>query len=187
MLSNKALRYPLVISTSAAALAVLAPIAATAQPAPGSADGVISSGSAILDSGSAILDGGSIIDGAVDILNSGSSIINSLPGTGSLAPQQFCNQNTISGGAGVTQTRHDLGRGGPATFDLRWETRNIPDIIDVYYQGGLVFSTGYVGDNLNEGTGSALVSLPPGNDTNVLVKVTGPNGTVWDYTVGCPI
>ena len=43
-----------------------------------------------------------------------------------------------------------------------------------------------MGDDINEGTGSANITLPPGTDTTVLVKVTGPGGTEWDYTVGCP-
>lgn len=186
MLSNNALWKSITVAATLAAVSLAAPGVASAQPSAGSVDGVISSGSAVLDSGSGILDGGSIVDSAIDILNSGSSMINSLPGTGSIAPRQFCNQDTLAGGPGVTQTLHDLGRSGPASFELRWETLDIPDNIDVFYQGALVFSTGYVGDNTNEGTGSAVIALPPGTDTNVLVKVIGPGGTEWNYTVGCP-
>lgn len=70
------------------------------------------------------------------------------------------NQATLAGGPGVTQIQHDLGRRGPASFNLSWETYNIPDNNDVYYQGGLVFSTGYVENQTNEGTGSAVINLP---------------------------
>lgn len=186
MLSTRRIRYT-IPAVVAVAGAVLTPGLASAQPSAGSVDGVISGGSAILDSGSSILDGGSIVDGATSILNSGSSILNSLPGTGSLAPRQQCNQDTIAGGPGVTQTQHDLGRGGPTSFVLRYETYAIPDLIEVFYQGGLAYSTGYIGDDINEGTGSVVVNLPAGADTAVLVKVTGPGGTDWDYTVSCPI
>ena len=187
MLSNNLVRNTIAASAALAAIALIAPGAASAQPSAGSAEGVIDSGSAILDNGSSILNGGSIIDGARGILDSGSSIYNTLPGSGSTAPRQFCNQDTIAGGPGVTQTNHDLGRTGPNSFVLRYETYDIPDVIDVFYQGGLIFSTGYVGDDMNEGTGSAVINVPPGSETSVLVKVTGPGGTDWNYTVGCPI
>ncbi|KZF10496.1 MAG: hypothetical protein WBD41_24475 [Rhodococcus sp. (in: high G+C Gram-positive bacteria)] len=186
MLSTNLIRNSLAVSAAIATIALLAPGAAVAQPSTGSADDVISGGSGILDGGSSVLDG-DIADGAAGIVDSGSSILNSLPGTGSFAPRQLCNQDTVAGGPGVTQTNHDLGRPGPNSFVLRYETINIPDIIDVFYQGALIYSTGYVGDNINEGTGSVVVNVPPGTDTSVLVKVTGPGGTDWDYTVGCPI
>lgn len=108
-------------------------------------------------------------------------------GTGSSAPQtQQCNQSTKSGGAGVTSTNHQIGRTGPTSFVLSYETYAIPDKIEVFYQGALIHNTGYVGDNLNQGTGSALVNVPPGTATSVVVRVTGPNNTDWDYTVNCP-
>lgn len=185
MLSSKHIGGPIAAVSATVALALAIPGGAHAQPSPGSAEGAINSGSAVLDSGSAILDG-DIGAGAKGLLDTGSSIVNSLPGTGSIAPRQRCNEATLAGGPGVTQTLHDLGRSGPATFQIRWETYSIPDVIEVFYQGAFVFGTGPVGDDINEGTGSAVISLPPGTDTNVLVKVTGPGGTEWDYTVGCP-
>ncbi|WP_338759376.1 hypothetical protein V7968_29905 [Nocardia vulneris] len=110
-------------------------------------------------------------------------------GSGSGTPQpptQRCNQSTKSGGAGVTDTMHELGRGGPLSFVLAYETYDVPDKINVFYQGALVRTTGYVGDHLNQGTGSLTVGLPAGTATAVMVRVTGPNGTKWDYTVRCP-
>ncbi|MEV6336032.1 hypothetical protein AB0M12_15095 [Nocardia vinacea] len=109
-------------------------------------------------------------------------------GGGQSAPPQTqrCNQSTKSGGAGVTDTMHQLGRSGPASFVLVYETYSIPDLIEVFYEGSLIRSTGYVGDNINEGTGSVVVNVPPGSATAVLVRVTGPNGTDWEYTVKCP-
>jgi hypothetical protein len=100
---------------------------------------------------------------------------------------QECNDTTLSGGAGVTETRHILGRTGPALFVLDYETENIPDEIVVIYQGLPIANTGYVGDNLNEGTGSLTVLVPPGSDQSVLVRVTGPDATAWSYTVNCPL
>lgn len=100
---------------------------------------------------------------------------------------QQCNQSTKSGGQGVTETKHILGRTGPTSFTLAYDTRIQPDKIDVYYQGRLIRSTGYVGDRINKGKGSVVVDVPPGIANYVTVKVTGPeSGTVWDYTVNCP-
>ncbi|MFC9435026.1 hypothetical protein [Nocardia sp. NPDC057030] len=115
----------------------------------------------------------------------GSSGSGSGPGTPA-PPTQQCNQSTQAGGAGVTNTMHQLGRPGPTSFVLSYETFNIPDQIEVFYQGALVYTTGYVGDDINEGTGSAVVNIPPGTATAVLVRVTGPGGTDWNYTVHCP-
>ncbi|NIL76386.1 hypothetical protein RhoFasB10_02505 [Rhodococcus sp. B10] len=188
-------RRILVAMTAAAtaSLALLAPGVAAAQPIPGSADittgsaeGAVNSGSAFLDAGSSILDG-DIRGGARRIFDEGISIFNSLPGSGSAAPRQFCNNATIAGGPGITQTNHDLGRSGPLSFGISWETYDIPDVIDVFYQGALVFSTGPIGDDINEGTGGTVINLPPGTESSVLVKVTGPGGTDWDYNVGCPL
>ncbi|WP_024800995.1 hypothetical protein [Nocardia sp. BMG51109] len=108
-------------------------------------------------------------------------------GFGSAVPRsQQCNASTESGGAGVTDTVHELGRSGPASFVLSYETESIPDLIQVFYGGAQVYSTGYIGDNINEGTGSAVVTLPAGGATSVLVRVTGPSDTEWSYVVRCP-
>ncbi|MFF0706678.1 MULTISPECIES: hypothetical protein [Gordonia] len=111
-----------------------------------------------------------------------------LGGLGGGSPKvQQCNQSTKSGGQGVTETKHIIGRTGPTSFTLNYDTRIQPDKIDVYYQGRLIRSTGYVGDRINKGKGSVVVNVPPGIANYVTVKVTGPeSGTVWDYTVNCP-
>lgn len=135
-----------------------------------------STGSGVLDTGSGILG---------DLLDTGSGILGGSSG-GSSDNVQPCNRSTESGGAGVTTTVHQLGVAGPTAFVLSYETLNIPDRIQVYYEGGQVLDTGYLGDNLNQGTGSAVVSLPAGSATTVTVKVSGPDDTRWEYTVNCP-
>lgn len=42
----------------------------------------------------------------------------------------------------MTETKHILGRTGPTSFTLAYDTRIQPDKIDVYYQGRLIRSTG---------------------------------------------
>ncbi|AJW41576.1 hypothetical protein NY08_3566 [Rhodococcus sp. B7740] len=172
------------LATGACALAV--PAAAVAQPELGP---IVDSGSAIVDSGSAILDGGNIIDNGARILGSGSAIAGGILGidtgsaNGGIATQQ-CNASTMSGEEGVTETLHELGRTGPTSFVLSYDTVDVPDQIEVFYQGALIHNTGYVGGST--GVGSVVVSVPPGTASAVLVRVTGPVGTVWTYTVSCP-
>ncbi|KQU49527.1 hypothetical protein ASG84_05215 [Rhodococcus sp. Leaf278] len=171
---------------TALAFALAAPASAMAQPEIGP---IVDSGSAILDSGSAILDGGNIIDNGIRILGSGSAIAGGVLGidtgsaNGGIATQQ-CNASTLSGEEGVTETLHELGRTGPTSFVLSYDTVDVPDQIEVFYQGALIHNTGYVGGS--NGVGSVVVAVPAGTATAVLVRVTGPVGTVWTYTVGCP-
>lgn len=102
-------------------------------------------------------------------------------------PPQPCDSTTQSGGQGITETVHQLGVSGPTSFLFQWEAFGIPDQFEVFYEGVLIFDTGLVGDNINEGTGSATVNVPAGSATTVTVRVTGPQAnTAWRYTVNCP-
>lgn len=95
---------------------------------------------------------------------------------------QPCNQATNSGGQGVTTTVHELGRPGPTTFVLAYDTYSIPDQIQVTYEGQTLLDTGLVGQQK-----SVTVAVPAGKSTQVTVVVTGPySGTAWTYTVNCP-
>nr|WP_202927269.1 hypothetical protein [Gordonia desulfuricans] len=108
------------------------------------------------------------------------------PTTSAPERTQHCNDSTESGHDGVTRTRHTLGRTGPTSFVLDYETENVPDKIDVIYQGKEIYTTGYVGDDVNEGTGSVRVNVPRGSDDFVDVLVHGGQNTNWSYTVKCP-
>lgn len=167
------LRACIIAVAAAGALAVSSAGTSSAAPqSPGTGSGSLDSGSLEgLDPGSLE----SLGFGSLDLL------------FGPRPPVQPCNQQTESGGQGVTETRHTLGRNGPTAFTLDYETVNQPDRIQVFYQGRLIQDTGYVGDNINEGTGSVRVVVPPGVQSEVVVTVTGPeDGTVWRYTVRCP-
>jgi hypothetical protein len=81
----------------------------------------------------------------------------------------------------VTTTNHEL-NAAAGTFNFQYETYSIPDQIDVYYEGVIVFTTGVpVGENK-----TVQITYGPGTDTTVRVVVTGPSGTLWNYTVFCP-
>ncbi|GAD85404.1 hypothetical protein [Nocardia asteroides] len=160
-------------------MAIVMTAAAWSLAVPGLAGADTGSGT----TGSGVIDTGSGILG--DLLDTGSGILGGSSG-GSSESVQPCNTSTKSGGEGVTTTSHQLGVAGPTSFVLSYETLNIPDRIQVFYEGGQVLDTGYIGDNINQGTGSAVVSLPAGTATTVTVRVSGMDDTQWEYTVNCP-
>lgn len=167
--------------------ALCAPAGAAPAPnPPGSSDilGALNSGSAQADRAT----GGALgqIAGLLDQIGLGSS--GPLAGPSGPPAVQQCNASTKSGNDGITDTIHELGRRGPATFTLSYDTENVPDRIVVSYQGRQVYDTGFVGNNNRpgQGVGSARVSIPPGVSDSVLVRVYGGTDTVWSYTVSCP-
>ncbi len=102
---------------------------------------------------------------------------------------QPCNQETRSGGRGITETRHYLGP-TPGRVTLGANTLAEPDRIRVHHRGRLLSETpGFVS---GPGTISFDWNPPPGGsaeDYVVTVEVTGTPGspsTVWNYTLGCP-
>ena len=163
-------RAALILATTATAAVVPAAIADAAP----------------LESGS--LDGGSVDGGSLEEYGLGGlDYFGSLGGNQAPPSTQRCNSETKSGGYGVTETRHILGLRGPTSFTLNYDTYDIPDEIRVFYGGRQIYNTGYVGDDINQGTGSVRITVPPGGDTSVVVRVTGPDrNTEWDYTVNCP-
>ncbi len=193
---HRGVRKVAAVATMAAAAAFALPGAASAAPGTGS-----STGSGIIDGGVGIVEGcianvggclGGVINGGSSVLDLGSSILGlglgSSQPNGPSGPIQQCNQSTQSGNDGVTNTTHRLGRSGPASFVLSYETYSVPDDIQVFYEGALVYDTGFVGDNNapGQGTGSVMVNLPAGSASTVLVRVIGGIDTRWDYTVHCP-
>nr|WP_229745718.1 hypothetical protein [Rhodococcus trifolii] len=183
-MSKSKFRRVAAVGTISLAFACMAPALASAQPTLGSStgSGLIDDPIGTIQSGSAAIDPIGIVQGGIgiveDYLGGGSS--------GGGTPTQQCNESTQAGGEGVTDTLHNLGRTGPTSFVLAYETEYVPDQIEVFYQGAPLYNSGYVGDNLNEGTGSAVVNVPPGVESSVLVRVTGPSDTEWSYTVNCP-
>jgi hypothetical protein len=106
-----------------------------------------------------------------------------------------CDVETVSGGHGVTKTNHVLGDTS-GYVDLLYNMENIPDKLEVYYQGKLVISTheingnrnGFVGGNLASGpTATLKFKYEKDNDDYVLVVVTGSEqDTAWEYLITCP-
>ncbi len=96
-------------------------------------------------------------------------------------PPAACGVATQSGGEGVTRTTHELGSTS-GTFRFTYAAYSIPDQFDIYYEGTLIYTTG----GPVSGFGDVMVSYGPGTSTVIEVVVTGPSGTVWDYTVYCP-
>ena len=100
------------------------------------------------------------------------------------SPEQRCNEISDAGGQGGSYKRHELGRGGPTSFVLRYQTFQVKDRVTVIYEGKEIFNSGFVGTG---GDVFRRIDLPPGVSTSVLVRIDAPeNGTEWNYTVGCP-
>lgn len=95
-----------------------------------------------------------------------------------------CNEEVQSGGKGRTETRHELGNvSGRIVID--YDMQNIPDQMEVYYDGRMVVST----DGLVSGEGkiSFNYSADRSKPSFCTVVVSAPNdGTIWGYRVGCP-
>jgi hypothetical protein len=106
-----------------------------------------------------------------------------------------CNAKVNSGGEGITKDNVVLGtKSGRVT--LTYDMEDIPDKLEVFYEGKKVASTfsisgndnGYVGGNNGSGrTGTLTFNYRYNVDQHVTVKVSGTNsGTSWSYTLGCP-
>jgi len=72
--------------------------------------------------------------------------------------------------------------GNQGSFTVTWNMYQIPDTMDVYYGGTLLYSTGLI-----SGTGQTTLSFGPGQSSLVRVVMNqGGNtdpGTLWTYTV----
>ena len=105
-----------------------------------------------------------------------------------------CNIQQKSGSAGVTMNNHDLGEEA-GIVKIAFDMQEIPDKLEVFYEGELVASTfeiknnadGFVGASLSSGCcGLINFNYVPVNDKYCTVKITGNNNTEWKYGVGCP-
>jgi hypothetical protein len=129
-----------------------------------------------MDTGSS----GGIFSGSADAAGSGTR--DGSPNGADGAPRVVrCGQQSKSGGQAVTNTKHLMGRPGPLTFTLNYNTGTQADKIDVFYQGKFVGGSGNV-----KGAGSKKISVKAGTNDYVTVKVTGPVGGYWSYTLTCP-
>ena len=95
--------------------------------------------------------------------------------------QVNCNQQSKSAGEAVTNTRHMMGRTGPMSFTLNYNTGTQADRIEVFTTARCVPTP------VLSREPAANVTVPAGTNTYVTVKVTGPVGGSWNYTVQCPV
>jgi hypothetical protein len=104
-----------------------------------------------------------------------SSLLDDPPGT------YPCDEKTKSGNEGITQNTHDLGENA-GVVTITYEMYSVPDKLEVFYEGKMVASTGKFISN----SGLLTFNYTPNNDTFCSVVVTGPAGTDWIYSMGCP-
>jgi hypothetical protein len=104
---------------------------------------------------------------------------------------QECNAKTNSGGEGITTTIHELGV-KPGKVIIDFNTHNVPDKIEVFYENKLVASTNQIYGNDNgfvggsNGIGQLQFFYSQNIDKFCTVVVTGNNDTDWQYIVNCP-
>ena len=96
---------------------------------------------------------------------------------------QACNTASSSGGPGVTVTVHELGQSS-GTFGFQYEAFGVPDLFEIFLgsgTGGAVLFT-----TTNPVSGNNSVNVAYSGSSQITVRVTGPSGTLWEYTVQCP-
>jgi hypothetical protein len=97
-----------------------------------------------------------------------------------------CGQATPSGGAGVTETVHNLGS-TPGQVNVNYQMFGVPDMMEIFYDGVLVATTGGFVSN----TGTLTFNYPGpggGKPARCMIRMTGSSsGTAWNYTMNCPV
>jgi pimeloyl-ACP methyl ester carboxylesterase len=95
-----------------------------------------------------------------------------------------CSTTQVQGGDTPETRNIDMGRTS-GTFNFTYDTYTQPDRMVVLYQGAVLFDTGCVGQS-----GSVDLTYS-GTSTTITVQVTpncaGGSGTLWTFTVYCPM
>jgi hypothetical protein len=110
-----------------------------------------------------------------------------------------CGVDTPAGGAGVTETTHFLGS-NPGRVIVTFEMYGVQDKMEIFYEGNLVAATSPGPDGKNVPGGNILnpgfVSdqgnlsfdyFGPPRATSFMIRMTGPDGTEWNYKFNCPV
>lgn len=101
------------------------------------------------------------------------------------APQQWCNDESASGGYEGIYRRIELGRRGPMVIPFRYDTVWEPDTVRVLYEGRVIFEDRHASTG---GDRWVDIHVPPGTSTGIQVEVIANDSrtTLWDFTVHCP-
>lgn len=98
-------------------------------------------------------------------------------------PPVQCDQaQDYSGGSEVRTDLFQLPSSPNAVITLRYEFYQIPDRLELYYEGTQIFDTGFA-----SGSGTRRITNVPSGGGYLGVKVTGneSRGTLWNYTISC--
>lgn len=90
-----------------------------------------------------------------------------------------CNQTSESGREGVTENNHIISDKSGVVV-IAYNMQNISDMMEVFYEGQLIHSTGFV-----QGIDTLTINYTPNQENFIMVRITGPNDTEWSYTVLC--
>jgi len=95
-----------------------------------------------------------------------------------------CNTEVKSGGQGRTTTTHELGRKAGQVY-IEYDMDNIPDKMEVFYNGQLVATTRELVSN--QGSLNFYYSAKPNEPNQCKVEMSAPEeGTAWQYRLNCP-
>lgn len=96
-------------------------------------------------------------------------------------PGPACGSPAASGGGISTTNVQNVGA-NHGTLHFAYNAFIAPDQFDIYYEGGLIFTTSVQ----VSGTGMADVAFGPGTSTFVTVTVTSSTAmSIWNYTLDC--
>lgn len=122
----------------------------------------------------------------IPIVESPSSVPSSIPVMESASPSMIpvqveCDTMQRSGGRGTMMLEVNLGQTS-GTFPLTYMMFGIPDALEVFYEGELIYTTG------GPVTGTDTVEIEfNGSSPSVIVIITAPNAsTAWRLLIGCP-
>lgn len=97
-------------------------------------------------------------------------------------PLGTCRTQYNSGGQGSYALVYDLGV-PCGTFEFSYDTYRIPDRVQIFHDGRLIYDSGVVG---TRGVVTESIAYN-GSTTFVQVVITAPlDGTLWTYELGCP-
>ena len=93
------------------------------------------------------------------------------------------NEN-MNGGKGYYEKKRSLGN-SPGTVVLKYNLYDIPDKLEIFYNGNIVATTG----SLTSGVGSLswYYAAKQGEPNFCTIVITAPkSGTSWQYFIECP-
>jgi hypothetical protein len=93
-----------------------------------------------------------------------------------------CEEFQNSGGQGITTSTVNMGQTS-GSVTLYYDMYDIPDEIEVFYEGQKIYWSG----GLVQRSNTVNLSFGPGKSQLVVVRISAPeSGTAWEFSLSCP-